>query len=298
LTQPLRLQDAAPQLNGHDVQIVDKRKASTWRWLVLLAVGSALLALPPLLGESLEIPSWLQLAAGVFCAASAALLSVLVDHKRRSQAEPPMPGVPTGESLEKWRSALWGWVVGARVRAGGDLDKLIPDDVAGAGDEGQPRIRVQGRIAAWSELIDAWESGPGRMVILGDPGFGKTVAALSLLKHINGDSSSGPVAELFPLADWWVWHAAHPDRAFNHWLAAQLVEKHKLPQEYADALIKEGLVVPILDGLDEVPTEGRLECKKKIDRYAERLPPFRSFVLTCRAREYAELLTAAMRSSP
>src|SRR4029077_2878822 len=63
----------------------------------------------------------------------------------------------------------------------------------------------------------------------------------------------------------------------------------QLPRAIAVALLDAELVLPVLDGLDEVPRTHRLACKEAIDAYAERSPPFRPFVLTCRAREYADL---------
>jgi predicted NACHT family NTPase len=136
------------------------------------------------------------------------------------------------------------------------------------------------------------EASPGRLVILGDPGYGKTVAALTLVKHINARNEPGAiVAELFPLAEWQRWRGEHPDSPFGHWLAEQLTVAHpSVEPQVAQELVDARLILPVLDGLDEiVAVEQRRACVAAIDAYAEHGAAHRPFVLTCRAREYHEL---------
>jgi hypothetical protein len=74
------------------------------------------------------------------------------------------------------------------------------------------------------------------------------------------------------------------------WLADQLTTTYPdLPLTVAQALVNGGLVLAILDGLDEVPASRRGACREAIDSYAGGSQPYKPFVLTCRAREYAEL---------
>jgi hypothetical protein len=64
----------------------------------------------------------------------------------------------------------------------------------------------------------------------------------------------------------------------------------RLDAAVARELVDAGLLVPVLDGLDEISSvEDRRVCVDAIDAYAERGAPHRAFVLTCRAREYYEL---------
>jgi predicted NACHT family NTPase len=183
-----------------------------------------------------------------------------------------------------------------RVGDGGQLAKMVrqgdPVDVSVARvdhDSGRPRVRIGGRLLPWSEIVCRWETSRGRLVILGDPGYGKTVAALSLVKHINAhDKPGSSVAELFSLAEWQRWHGQHPQQRFGDWLAEQLTVMHPgVPAQVARELVDARLIVPVLDGLDEIATiQHRRGCVAAIDAYAERGEPHRPFVLTCRAREY------------
>ncbi len=78
-------------------------------------------------------------------------------------------------------------------------------------DPRRPRLRVGGHQLPWSALTHQWDTSEGRLVILGEPGYGKTVAALTLIAHINAaDTPGAKVAELFSLADWYLWHADKP----------------------------------------------------------------------------------------
>jgi len=56
-----------------------------------------------------------------------------------------------------------------------------------------------------------WDEARGRIAILGPAGYGKTVAALTLLKRINTiEAADAPLAELFQLSEWYRWQDEHP----------------------------------------------------------------------------------------
>jgi hypothetical protein len=231
---------------------------------------------------------------------SAALATQLGSQLRQRLAEKDRPVVPDGLSrkrLEKWRVWLRSKIIKERGEEGGQLDQMVRDREARDlnvslvdGDSCLPRLRVGGRLLAWSEIKREWDESRGRMVILGDPGYGKTVAALTLVAHINGDKSGAVVAELFSLADWHLWQAEHPSARLGDWLAGQLTLTYDLLPEVSQRLVAEELVLPILDGLDEIPTvHQRRACVDAINAYTRRAAPYRPFVLTCRAEEYNQL---------
>jgi hypothetical protein len=170
------------------------------------------------------------------------------------------------------------------------VDVGLKERVMATHHEGRSRLKVGGRTLPWSQIAQEWDRAPGRMVILGDPGYGKTVAALTLLKHINASNSgeAEPVAELFPLVEWYRWRERHQGDCAA-WIAHQLVTTYNVPPPVAHELVDSELVLPLFDGLDEVPESSRATCKQAIEAYAGSAAPFRSFVLTCRAREYQEL---------
>jgi hypothetical protein len=273
-------------------------RSGDWLWsapfvVVVLGVGVAVVML------GLKVTPTLISAPLVVCGVLATLLDRLLDRRRSESDAPPTPKGLSPELLERWRVAVREMVAGVRVEDGGQLAAMVrsgdPIDVNTARvdhDCGRPRVRVGDRLLPWSEITRRWDSSPGRLVILGDPGYGKTVAALTLVKHINSRDEPGViVAELFSLAEWQRWRGEHPNAPLGDWLAQQLTVMHpQLPVQVARELVAARLIVPVLDGLDEIASvEHRRACVAAIDAYAGRGEPHRPFVLTCRAREYREL---------
>ncbi|MFE5406977.1 NACHT domain-containing protein [Streptomyces sp. NPDC056580] len=88
---------------------------------------------------------------------------------------------------------------------------------------------------------------PRRLVIGGAPGSGKTVLALELALALAADrTNTDPVPVRIPMAQWDTAHTL-----------PELLEKHLTraldwPEEMARRLVSHGMVLPVLDGLDEM----------------------------------------------
>jgi hypothetical protein len=99
----------------------------------------------------------------------------------------------------------------------------------------------------------------GRLIVIGQPGVGKTMLLIRLVLDLLADRQTGaPVPVLVPLAGW------NPvDQDLPTWLAERLIVDHPAlaepappgagPVSRARALWDERLLLPILDGLDELP---------------------------------------------
>ena len=130
----------------------------------------------------------------------------------------------------------------------------------------------------------------GRLVVLGEPGTGKTILMVRLVLDLLGRRiSGGPVP--FSLASVASWDPTSQD--LRDWLGVQLLTDHPAlvspPPEgraeptQADALLASGLIFPILDGLDEIPEEVRGPA---ISRINDALRPGERMVVTCRTQQY------------
>jgi NACHT domain len=136
----------------------------------------------------------------------------------------------------------------------------------------------------------------GRLVVLGEPGAGKSMLMVWLvLDLLARRASGGPVPVLFSLASW------DPEgKDLRGWLAAQMSTDHPAlaavapagsPGETSiEALLEAGLVLPILDGLDEIPDTIRVPAITRISD-SDVLRAGRQVVVICRTEQYLDMLT-------
>jgi hypothetical protein len=141
------------------------------------------------------------------------------------------------------------------------------------------------------DLVDVLGRVPtGRLVILGEPGAGKTVLAVRLLLGLLARRApGGPVPVLLPLVSW-----EPATQELRAWLEAQLALEHPglaapapdvtgRGRTRVQALLDARLVLLILDGLDELPPAVRATALAKIGSV---LPDGQGLVLTCRTKEF------------
>ncbi len=142
------------------------------------------------------------------------------------------------------------------------------------------------------ELADVLGKVPtGRLVVLGEPGSGKTMLMVRLvLDLLTRRTAGGPVPFLASIATWNPREQTLPD-----WLGIQLLTDHpalasgpppgRMEPTQAAALLASGLILPILDGLDEIPEQVR---GRAISRIKDALRPGEHLVVTCRTEQYRD----------
>ncbi|WP_405985343.1 NACHT domain-containing protein [Streptomyces sp. NBC_00872] len=147
----------------------------------------------------------------------------------------------------------------------------------------------------------------GRLVITGAPGAGKTVLALHLMLLLLADRApGGPVPVRLSLSTF------DPDRnKLDTWLADHLTRTYQLRPTAAAALVTDRLILPVLDGLDEMdadesPGLDEMDADENPghgSRAAAALEAMNSYlhgttkgqlVLTCRSAPYVALEDAAL----
>lgn len=150
---------------------------------------------------------------------------------------------------------------------------------------GRPiRLRLRGDVRG---IVNAFGQLPARqLVVLGEPGGGKTVLAILLTVGLLQARAQGePVPVLLPMSQW--------DPHFEHlhsWLARRLVEDYPAlanrdayGRDAAAHLVRAGLVMPVLDGLDEMPPALHHAA---IDALDDAVADGGPLVVTCRGDEY------------
>ncbi|SOD67364.1 WD domain-containing protein, G-beta repeat-containing protein [Streptomyces zhaozhouensis] len=170
-----------------------------------------------------------------------------------------------------------------------------PEDAAGSPVGGRVvRLRLDGRLdGRFDEAVGGLADGyrqiaSGRLVVLGEPGAGKSVLALLLTLGLLDDAHrepGGPVPVLVSASSW------DPiTESLDDWLVQRLAESSYAGREdIPRTLLRHGLLLPVLDGLDEIPESSRRSAVRALNHV---LGQERPIVVTCRAAEYEDVIKA------
>jgi predicted NACHT family NTPase len=123
----------------------------------------------------------------------------------------------------------------------------------------------------------------GRLLILGQPGGGKTTTLLNLAEELLETAKlndKAPMPFIFELSAW-------RDDSVNilDWLIIQLKEEYNLRPGISRFWLERGDILPLLDGLDELGLERQKKCIKAINQYLGE-DAKRDLVVCCREEEY------------
>jgi hypothetical protein len=203
-------------------------------------------------------------------------------------------------------------LVGATAPAVLAFDRDPSSDTGRSRSRQRSRARTRGGRAVKLPVIGEFytQLQTRRLVVLGAPGAGKTVAAIELVlqllaarKPARGDQAMAVPVRL-AAASW------DPTRRLDDWLAERLLLDYGLPSPaVARQLVEDRLVVPVLDGLDELdpdnPRSGDHDQETPPRRAQAALDQLEGFlrdggpsgaaVVTCRADRYAHLARLGAR---
>jgi hypothetical protein len=171
-------------------------------------------------------------------------------------------------------------------------DPALTDDPRVVNPE-EPLV-FSGRSDRMKALAAAFRRLPRRrLVIIGGPGTGKTALAVQLLLErlpAPGQPPAGPVPVLLSLAGW---NPASTPRV-QDWVTEQLEQIYPalraISLDAAAGLVAQGRVLPVLDGLDEVPPE---RAAAVVTALNTSLDVDGGLILTSRRAEYRDAIRAA-----
>ncbi|WP_141955440.1 NACHT domain-containing protein [Actinoallomurus bryophytorum] len=130
---------------------------------------------------------------------------------------------------------------------------------------------------------------PGRLVVLGAAGSGKTVLVLELVVRLleqRRRERGGPVPVVISAAAW------ETGRGFEKWFEGHLAARFGMGVKVAGRLVRDRRVIPVVDGLDEMDPSGQPErartAVRALNSYMAGLERA-AMVVTCRSEEHAAL---------
>ncbi|MGW1976854.1 NACHT domain-containing protein [Streptomyces sp. NPDC001889] len=163
------------------------------------------------------------------------------------------------------------------------------------------RMSLEGRLegdfsTACAQLADGYGRIPsGRLVVLGEPGGGKTVLALMLtLGLLAQRAPQGPVPVMLSVSSW-----DPVNKSLDDWITDTLAAQYYGGQTHAPRLLlSRQMLLPVLDGLDEIPEAARRNAVRALNAACG---DGRGLVLTCRSTEYQDVIeggSAPLRRAP
>lgn len=123
----------------------------------------------------------------------------------------------------------------------------------------------------------------GKLLLLGEPGSGKTIELLQLALFLvtrSQENYDEPIPIIIDLNTWKL-----EKGSFHNWLAEQIILKTSCPNNFIEMLLNGNKFLPMLDGLDELGIEVQAKCIGSINEWLSEDNQRRIFIC-CRYDEY------------
>lgn len=143
-------------------------------------------------------------------------------------------------------------------------------------------------IAQEQSIDEVFQQVGGSLLILGEPGAGKTILLLTLtqqLLHQNKHKKGRLFPVVFNLSSW-----AHAGKSLSAWMIEELSTKYLIPRKIGKQWIEDHRLLLLLDGLDEVKESRRNDCVTAINHFLQETGVL-GIVVCCRFKEYIALDT-------
>ncbi len=160
----------------------------------------------------------------------------------------------------------------------------------------EPDAGFRAALPPGSTIVEVFDARDGQLLLLGAPGSGKTTLLLVLLETLVQRAVQNevlPIPVVLPLASW-----ALRRPPLEEWLLDELTRPgpYEVPRDTARTWVKDERILPLLDGLDEVPADHRAACVDAISGFQARRHQDRpALVVTSRTQEYQALRSTRLR---
>jgi eukaryotic-like serine/threonine-protein kinase len=122
-------------------------------------------------------------------------------------------------------------------------------------------------IPTGKKIIDVFIEMQSALLVLGEPGSGKTITLLELARdaiNLAEADYSYPIPVVFNLSSW-----NKRQISIEKWLTVELRTKYQIPTKIGQRWVEDDALMLLLDGLDEVKYDAQNACVEAINSYRE-----------------------------
>ncbi len=161
--------------------------------------------------------------------------------------------------------------------------------------------RTKRTFASGTTIRDIFTTSGFGLLILGEPGYGKTAAIYDLADQLLTQTKQDLWAPLPVIVNLSTWNP-HQYLNLESWLQSRLQKRYAIPPETSKTWLAKGNMILFLDALDEIQPQHAQECLSAIVQFQQTKLHAR-IVVTSRTTEYDDLgiklnLPAAVRLLP
>ena len=160
----------------------------------------------------------------------------------------------------------------------------VPDALVRLEEWSRVPYDVPAVVPAGTPVLSVFEKFGRHLLILGAPGAGKTTLlrklARSLVELAEKDGHK-LIPVIVELSTW-----ATERRPLTDWMVERLQQSYRVPRKVAEDWVKRDKILPLLDGLDEVPLTCRDACIDAINQFCRKHGLVVPVAVCCRVKDY------------
>ncbi|WP_293140247.1 NACHT domain-containing NTPase [Okeania sp. SIO3I5] len=127
------------------------------------------------------------------------------------------------------------------------------------------------QLPAKVNIMQVFDRMKGKLLILGNPGGGKTTTLLELARRLiirAEKEANTPIPVLLDLSKW-----QNNNREISDWLVEELKFQYNIPNKITRKWLENQLLLPLIDGFDQVSLELSEYCLEKINKFSVDFQP-------------------------